>query len=103
VEAQQLEMWFLGFPRSAIGVSERRIALGVHATVSTVLRKLRTELRKYADETSRGREPVGFCRQSRFRADDRSLESPDGSVRTRFAGVRDCSLMSFNANISRYA
>lgn len=50
-----------------------------------------------------GREPVGFCRQSRFRADDRSPESPDESVRTRFALVRDCSLMSFNANISRYA
>jgi hypothetical protein len=38
VETHQLELWFLVFFRSAIAISERRIALGVHATVSTVLR-----------------------------------------------------------------
>jgi hypothetical protein len=36
-----------------MAISERRITLGVHATVSTVLRKLGTELRKYGDETRR--------------------------------------------------
>jgi hypothetical protein len=40
VEIQWLELWFLVFFGTAIAMSERRIALGVHATVSTMLRAL---------------------------------------------------------------
>jgi hypothetical protein len=38
METQELELCFLVFFRSAIGICERRIGFSVHATASAVLR-----------------------------------------------------------------
>lgn len=60
MEIQWLELWFFGFFRSAIAMSERRIVLGVHATVSTMLGAFGLRYGNTEVKQSGGRHREGF-------------------------------------------
>ena len=73
METHQLESWFLAFFRSAIAMSERRIALGVHATVSTMLRALVPRYGSSGSNKAVGSRGWGFAGKKFSRREKRSV------------------------------
>ena len=75
METHQLELWFLVFFRSAIAMSERRIALGVHATVSTMLRAFGPRYGSTSSNKAVGGSGQGFAGKKYFQAREKECRN----------------------------